>query len=142
LPGLGHGPGRRRASFAGGLSLRRHWHQYRRWSHRRHIGRRSDRWSAGVRGPLCPVRRRLPSNTQAYCPLWGGAGRPAQGARMIDTLAGALGFGVQDPSFWMPLVFMVLLFAIIVAAAVLDGFDIGVGCLALFAPAHLRPRML
>ncbi|TEA77470.1 cytochrome d ubiquinol oxidase subunit II [Allopusillimonas ginsengisoli] len=61
---------------------------------------------------------------------------------MIDTLAGALGFGVQDPSFWMPLVFMVLLFAIIVAAAVLDGFDIGVGCLALFAPAHLRPRML
>ncbi len=61
---------------------------------------------------------------------------------MIDAFATALGFGVQDPSFWMPLVFMALFFVIIVAAAVLDGFDIGVGCLALFAPARLRPRML
>lgn len=61
---------------------------------------------------------------------------------MIDALAAALGFGVQDPSFWMPLVFMALFFTIIVAAAILDGFDIGVGCLLLIAPVHLRARML
>lgn len=61
---------------------------------------------------------------------------------MIDALAMALGFGVEDPGFWMPLAFIALFYAIIVAAAVLDGFDIGVGCLVLFAPASLRPRML
>ncbi|PLC53087.1 cytochrome oxidase [Pollutimonas nitritireducens] len=61
---------------------------------------------------------------------------------MIAALATALGVNANDPAFWMPLVFMGLLFAIIVAGTVLDGFDIGVGCLALFAPADLRPRML
>jgi cytochrome d ubiquinol oxidase subunit II len=61
---------------------------------------------------------------------------------MIDSLAIALGLGTQDPAFWMPLIFMGLFFAIIVAGTVLDGFDVGVGCLALFAPAELRPRML
>lgn len=61
---------------------------------------------------------------------------------MIDSLAVALGLGARDPSFWMPLIFMGLFFAIIVAGTVLDGFDVGVGCLALFAPADLRPRML
>lgn len=61
---------------------------------------------------------------------------------MIESLAMALGVSAQDPAFWMPLVFMVLFFAIIVAGTVLDGFDVGVGCLALFAPAALRPRML
>ncbi|MDS1140709.1 cytochrome d ubiquinol oxidase subunit II [Pusillimonas sp. SM2304] len=61
---------------------------------------------------------------------------------MIDSLAGALGLGAQDPAFWMPLIFMALFFAIIVAGTVLDGFDIGVGSLVLFAPADLRPRML
>ncbi|PLC51483.1 cytochrome oxidase [Pollutimonas subterranea] len=61
---------------------------------------------------------------------------------MIATLATALGVNAHDPAFWMPLVFMALLFAIIVAGTVLDGFDIGVGCLALFAPSDLRPRML
>lgn len=61
---------------------------------------------------------------------------------MIDSLAIALGLGSQDPAFWMPLVFMAIFFAIIVAGTVLDGFDIGVGCLVLFAPAELRPRML
>ena len=61
---------------------------------------------------------------------------------MITQLAIALGVNAHDPAFWMPLVFMALLFAIIVAGTVLDGFDIGVGCLALFAPADLRPRML
>lgn len=61
---------------------------------------------------------------------------------MIGSLAAALGLGVLDPSFWMPLVFMGLFWAIIVAGTVLDGFDIGVGCLALFAPRKLRGRML
>ncbi|MBB5215091.1 cytochrome d ubiquinol oxidase subunit II [Parapusillimonas granuli] len=61
---------------------------------------------------------------------------------MIDSLAVALGLGAQDPSFWMPLVFMALFYGIVVAGTVLDGFDIGVGCLALFAPRALRPRML
>ncbi len=61
---------------------------------------------------------------------------------MIASLAASLGVNAHDPAFWMPLVFMALLFAIIVFGTVLDGFDIGVGCLALFAPRDLRPRML
>ena len=61
---------------------------------------------------------------------------------MIDALAMALGLSVQDPYFWMPLVFMLLLFVVIVAGTVLDGFDIGVGCLTLFAPQASRRRML
>lgn len=61
---------------------------------------------------------------------------------MIDALAMALGLSVQDPSFWMPLAFMMIFYAIIVVGTVLDGFDIGVGCLAVFAPAESRPRML
>lgn len=61
---------------------------------------------------------------------------------MITALAQALGFGAHDPAFWMPLVFVALFFAIIVAGTVLDGFDIGVGCLVLFAPSSLRPRMM
>ncbi len=61
---------------------------------------------------------------------------------IVDTLVQLLGFSAEDPAFWMPLVFMGLLFCIIVAAVVLDGFDIGVGCLTLFAPPSLRPRMM
>lgn len=61
---------------------------------------------------------------------------------IVDTLVELLGFSAEDPAFWMPLVFIGLLFSIIVAAVVLDGFDIGVGCLTLFAPAQMRPRML
>lgn len=61
---------------------------------------------------------------------------------IIDTLVELLGFSAEDPAFWMPLVFMGLLFSVIVAAVLLDGFDIGVGCLTLFAPRELRPRML
>lgn len=61
---------------------------------------------------------------------------------MMDALAMALGLSAQDPFFWMPLIFMLLFFAIIVAGTVLDGFDIGVGCLALFAPQESRQRML
>lgn len=61
---------------------------------------------------------------------------------MIDSLVALLGLQAQDPAFWMPLVFMGLLYAIVVAGTVLDGFDIGVGCLAPFAPPVLRARML
>ncbi|TAL84675.1 MAG: cytochrome d ubiquinol oxidase subunit II [Candidimonas sp.] len=61
---------------------------------------------------------------------------------MIASLAASLGMSPQDPTFWMPLAFMAVLFAVIVAGTILDGFDIGVGCLTLFAPRDLRPRML
>ncbi len=61
---------------------------------------------------------------------------------MVDTLALALGMQPQAPEFWLPLVFMGLLFLVVLAGMVLDGFDIGVGCLSALAPVHLRPRML
>lgn len=61
---------------------------------------------------------------------------------MIDSLTSLLGLGAHDPAFWMPLAFVGLLFAVVVAGTVLDGFDVGVGCLTLFAPDALRPRML
>ena len=61
---------------------------------------------------------------------------------MIDTLALALGLQANAPEFWLPLAFMALLFLVVLAGVVLDGFDIGVGCLSMFAPAALRPRML
>lgn len=61
---------------------------------------------------------------------------------MIEGLTGALGLEMADAAFWMPLAMVVLLFAITVAGVVLDGFDIGVGCLLPFAPAKQRVRML
>jgi len=61
---------------------------------------------------------------------------------MIDTLALAMGLSPAAPEFWMPLVFMGLLFLVVLAGMLLDGFDIGVGCLSVFAPKRLRPRML
>ena len=61
---------------------------------------------------------------------------------MIDTLVALLGIQAEDPAFWMPLVFMGLFYAVIVAGTVLDGFDIGVGCLVPFASPELRLRML
>lgn len=61
---------------------------------------------------------------------------------MMDTLALALGLHTQAPEFWLPLAFMGLLFIVVLAGMVLDGFDIGVGCLNVFAPTHLKPRML
>lgn len=61
---------------------------------------------------------------------------------MIDTLTGALGLNAHEAAFWMPLLMIGLLFAIVAAGSMLDGFDIGVGCLLPFAPAALRPRML
>lgn len=61
---------------------------------------------------------------------------------MINTLTGALGLSMYDAAFWMPLVMVALFFAVVAAGVVLDGFDIGVGCLLPFAPAESRPRML
>lgn len=61
---------------------------------------------------------------------------------MIDTLALALDLNPDAPDFWLPLAFMGLLFMVVLAGTVLDGFDIGVGCLSIFAPPSLRPRML
>jgi len=60
----------------------------------------------------------------------------------MDTLALALGMHPQAPEFWLPLALMGLLFIVVLAGMVLDGFDIGVGCLSVFAPSHLKPRML
>lgn len=61
---------------------------------------------------------------------------------MIDILAASLGLDPRDPAFWMPLVFMALLFLLIAAGIVLDGFDIGVGMLLQLAPAEERGRMM
>lgn len=61
---------------------------------------------------------------------------------MIETLATALGLIPTDPFFWLPLIFLFLLFSTVMAGTVLDGFDIGVGCLSLVAPEPLRPRMM
>lgn len=61
---------------------------------------------------------------------------------MMDTLTGALGLSMYDAAFWMPLVMAALFFATVVAGVVLDGFDIGVGCLLPFAPSGARARML
>jgi len=61
---------------------------------------------------------------------------------MIESLAALLGLGAQDPAFWMPLALMGVFFATVVAGVLLDGFDIGVGCVSLVAPSALRPRML
>lgn len=61
---------------------------------------------------------------------------------MIQHLAIALGLAPSDPAFWLPLVFLFLLFTTVIAGTLLDGFDIGVGCLSLVAPEPLRPRMM
>ncbi|MCB5362489.1 cytochrome d ubiquinol oxidase subunit II [Pusillimonas sp. CC-YST705] len=61
---------------------------------------------------------------------------------MINTLVSLLGISAHDPAFWMPLVFFALLYTLLLACIVLDGFDIGVGCLALFASTPYRNRML
>ncbi|HLU14220.1 MAG TPA: cytochrome d ubiquinol oxidase subunit II [Burkholderiaceae bacterium] len=61
---------------------------------------------------------------------------------MIHTLTGALGLSMYDAAFWMPLAMAALFFLVVVAGVVLDGFDIGVGCLLPFAPPGARARML
>src|SRR5690606_11388558 len=97
---------------------------------------------AGLFAHLCILFAGVRANAAPYWALRRCPGGATKGAGMIDSLATALGLGAQDPAFWMPLVLMLLLFVVIVAGTVLDGFDIGVACLALFAPAGLRLRML
>ena len=61
---------------------------------------------------------------------------------MIDALAASLGLSAGNPAFWMPLLMMVLLFILIVGAALFDGFDIGVGVLVLLAPKQSRSQLM
>jgi cytochrome d ubiquinol oxidase subunit II len=61
---------------------------------------------------------------------------------MIAALAASLGLSPSDPAFWMPLVLGGLLFLVILAGTVFDGFDLGVGILIQFAPAAERGRMM
>ena len=61
---------------------------------------------------------------------------------MIAALAASLGVNANDPTFWIPLVFMGLLFLLIAGGVVLDGFDIGVGILLPLAPATERERLM
>lgn len=61
---------------------------------------------------------------------------------MIEALAASMGLAPGEPSFWMPLAFMALLALIIAVGIVMDGFDIGVGILVGWAPAHERGRMM
>jgi len=61
---------------------------------------------------------------------------------VIAHLALSLGVNPDDPSFWLPLVFMAALVALIVAGAILDGFAIGVGLLLGLASGDERERMM
>jgi cytochrome d ubiquinol oxidase subunit II len=61
---------------------------------------------------------------------------------MIEALAASLGLSPADPAFWMPLVLVGLLFLVILAGTVFDGFDLGVGILLQLAPAEERGRMM
>lgn len=61
---------------------------------------------------------------------------------MIQLLSTAVGLAPTDPAFWLPLFFSLVLMLTALAGAILDGFDIGVGCLSLVAPEPLRPRMM
>ena len=61
---------------------------------------------------------------------------------MIDALSASLGLSAGNPAFWMPLLMMVVLFILIVGAALFDGFDIGVGVLVLLAPKQSRSQLM
>ncbi len=61
---------------------------------------------------------------------------------MIASLAGSLGLDITDPAFWMPLLLMGMLFALILGGALFDGFDIGVGLLLRAAPLSHRAQMM
>lgn len=61
---------------------------------------------------------------------------------MIAMLAASLGLQPDDPAFWMPMIFMLLLLLLIVAGIVFDGFDIGVGLLLQLAPSESRGRLM
>jgi len=61
---------------------------------------------------------------------------------MMELLANLLGLQTVEPAFWMPLAAMALLFVLLAGALVFDGFDLGVGCLCVFAWQQQRTRML
>lgn len=61
---------------------------------------------------------------------------------MISNLAASLGIPSTQPEFWMPLLMVGLLLALILGGALFDGFDIGVGVLLRTAPASERPNMM
>src|SRR5699024_5670798 len=52
------------------------------------------------------------------------------------------GVSASDPVFWLPLLFFALFVLVSFLGMLLDGFDIGVGCLIGVAPQELRARML
>src|SRR5690606_41938912 len=90
------------------------------------------RCAGGRPGRLRGAARRAAGGLQRDAvpcgPLRGGAGTQTRGvAPMIDMLAASLGVNANDPTFWIPLVFMLLLFLLIAGGAVLDGFALGVG---------------
>src|SRR5690625_3325342 len=61
---------------------------------------------------------------------------------MIEFLVAALGLSVSEPAFWLSLLSFALFWLVSVLGVLLDGFDIGVGCLLSIAPQELRARML
>lgn len=61
---------------------------------------------------------------------------------MIQGLSASTGLAIYDPAFWMPLALFCLLFALMLGAVLLDGFDIGVGLLVRAAPASHRSELL
>ncbi|MVW73490.1 cytochrome d ubiquinol oxidase subunit II [Bordetella sp. 15P40C-2] len=61
---------------------------------------------------------------------------------MIEMLAASLGVSANDPTFWIPLVFICMLFLLILGGVLLDGFDIGVGILLPLAPTEDRGRLM
>jgi len=61
---------------------------------------------------------------------------------MITNLAGSLGLEITNSAFWMPLLMLALLFALMLGGAMFDGFDIGVGLLLRAAPANERAHMM
>jgi len=61
---------------------------------------------------------------------------------VITTLTGALGLSAHDSVFWIPLAFSLLLLVTVTALVLLDGVDVGVGCLLMFAPLGLRQTMI
>lgn len=60
---------------------------------------------------------------------------------MIVGMADSLGMQVQDPAFWLPLACLAVLWALLIAGAILDGFDLGVGVLLPLAPPDTRQRL-
>lgn len=60
----------------------------------------------------------------------------------MQTLSGALGLATHDAAFWTPLLLVGLFFLATVAATILDGFDIGVGCLLVFGTPDEGLRMM